>query len=286
MKHPEITTPKSLDEALKWLHQFSPMGGVVLAGGTDLFIEWRSGIPKPPYILNIACLDILSGIEVRQDELWFGPMTSMAAIAKSTTVTEKAPCLARAAGVMGSPLIRERATIGGNLCHASPAADTAAPLLVLDAKVELRSVDKTRHVPLQDFFTGPGETVMKKDELLIGITVPIVEGRRDFYLRLGQRQAMACAKISVAGSAILNNQHFQQIKIALGAAAPVPLLAKNTMAVLEDAKPTKDAMEKAARLAMDECDPIDDIRSTIEYRRDMVRVLLRTGLKSLLSSSK
>jgi CO/xanthine dehydrogenase FAD-binding subunit len=282
MIHPDITTPSSVDRALSWLAEFGSNGGVVLAGGTDLFVGWRAGIPKPARILNIGHLEDLNGIALRQSTLWIGSLTSMTDMAKSPIVQQEASSLAQAAGSLGSPLIRERATIGGNICHASPAADTAAPLLALDAEIELQSTDGSRRIPLKDFFTGPGETDRKNNELLTGILVPVVKNRRDFYLRLAQRRAMACVKISVAGSAIVENAHLRNVKIALGAVAPIPMLAVKTMAMLEGTKPTTDLITQAAISAMDECNPIEDIRSTIEYRKKMVGELLRQGLDILL----
>ena len=276
-----ITTALNIEEALSWLNEYGPQGGVVLAGGTDLFVGWSTDIPKPQHILYIGELKDLRGIKLQYNELRIGPLTSMSDIAKSTLVMEKAPALARAAGAMGSPLIRERATIGGNLCHASPAADTAAPLLAYGTELELRDDGKSRWILLEHFFTGPGETARSNTELLTNIRIPVNLDRLDFYLRLGQRRALACVKVSVAGSAILENHCLQHVGIALGAVAPVPVLARNTMAILEGSEPTDSVIDQAAKAAMAECNPIDDIRSTVEYRRTMVGELLKNGLESL-----
>jgi CO/xanthine dehydrogenase FAD-binding subunit len=285
MTHPKITTTSSIDEALSWLSEFGGTGGVILASGTDLFVEWRNGIPKPPHILNIGSIDSLNGIESQGETLWIGPMTTMATIAASSLIKESAPSLAQAAGAMGSPQIRQRATIGGNLCHASPAADTAAPLLALSAELESQSLRGQRQIPLKDFFIGPGTTVLGKDEILTGIRIPVVANRHDFYLRLSQRRALACVKVSVAGAAIINHGQLRQVRIALGAVAPSPLLARNTMSILEGSNITDSAIEQAAAIAMEECDPIDDIRSTRVYRRAMVGELLKEGLNFLLSGA-
>ena len=278
MIHPKITTVSSVDEALSWLSEFSTQGGVILASGTDLFVGWRSGIPKPEYILNIGFIDSLNGIKRQDNFLQIGPLTTMTTITASSLVREHAPSLAHAAGVMGSPLIRQRATIGGNLCHASPAADTAAPLLALEAELELQNLQGNRPIPLNDFFLEPGKTALKNDEILTSIRIPVVKNRRDFYQRLSQRRALACVKVSVAGAAVVDNHHFQGVRIALGAVAPIPMLARKTMAALEGVMPTDSVLEQAAEVAMNECDPIDDIRSTVEYRRAMVGELLKEGL--------
>jgi CO/xanthine dehydrogenase FAD-binding subunit len=283
MNHPEITTVSHLDEALSWLSEFGPQGGVILASGTDLFVGWRSGIPKPDYILDIGAIDTLKGVKLQGDSLWIGPLTTMVTIATSSIVCEYASSLAQAAGMMGSPLIRQRATIGGNLCHASPAADTAAPLLALGAEVELQNLQGHRRIPLSDFFLGPGKTTLKNNEMLTGIWIPVVNNRRDFYQRLSQRRALACVKVSVAGATVIENHHLRNIKIALGAVAPIPLLAQKTMAVLEGVMPTDSVLEQATEVAMSECDPIDDIRSTVEYRRIMVGELLKQGLLKIKS---
>jgi len=285
MNPPEITTVTQINEALSWLSEFGPQGGVILASGTDLFVEWHSGIPKPKNILNIDSVDSLNGIGLQDDFLQIGPMTTMATLAASSSVREHAPSLAHAAGIMGSPLIRQRATIGGNLCHGSPAADTAAPLLALGALLELKSLQETRRILLEDFFIGPGETVLKSTEMLTGIFIPMVPKRRDFYQRLSQRRALACVKVSVAGTAVINNNHLQNIKIALGAVAPIPMLARKAMAILEGVEPTDSVIEQAATAAMSECEPIDDVRSTQVYRRAIVGKLLKEGLRLILSGA-
>jgi CO/xanthine dehydrogenase FAD-binding subunit len=284
MAQSDITTASSIDQALSWLGEFGRKGGVILAGGTDLFVGWSKNIPKPQHIMYIGELNDLTKIELRARKLVIGPLASMADIAKSPLIRDNAAALAKAAASMGSPLIRERATIGGNLCHASPAADTAAPLLVLGAIVELQSAKGTRQVPLEEFFTGPGETARRTDELMTKIEVPIDPSRRDFYLRLGQRKALACVKISVAGSAKLRNGHYRDVRLALGAVAPIPMLARGTMAMLENREWSNTIVEEAAHSAMSECNPIDDIRSTADYRRAMVGVLLKQGLEILQSN--
>ena len=286
MTQSKVYTVKTLHEALSWLEEYSGQGGTVLAGGTDLFVGWQSDIPKPEHILYVGEIQELKGIDIRQDHLWIGPLTSMAEIAKSSKVVEIAPSLALAAGSLGSPPIRERATIGGNLCHASPAADTAAPLLALNAQVEIRNSKAARNLALEEFFTGPGETTLHKNELLTGINVPIIIECREFYLRLAQRRALACVKISVAGAATKNNGALNNIRLALGAVAPIPLLARGTMAILEGKKPTTALIEQAANKAMQECNPIEDIRSTMEYRRLMVGELVRDGINKLYSNGK
>jgi CO/xanthine dehydrogenase FAD-binding subunit len=284
MAQSDITAASSIGEALSWLDEYGPNGGVILAGGTDLFVGWSKGIPKPQHLLYIGGLGDYKKIELRSHKLVIGPLTPMADIAKSPVIRDNAPALAKAAGAMGSPLIRERATVGGNLCHASPAADTAAPLLVLGATIELQSVKGTRRIPLEEFFTAPGQTAKRTDELMTRIIVPIDSSRRDFYLRLGQRQSLACVKVSVSGSAIIRNSHYRDVRIALGAVAPVPMLARVTMAILENKEWSSAIVEGAANSAMSECDPIDDIRSTIEYRRAMVGVLLKQGLEVIQSN--
>ena len=286
MPQSEIYTAKTLPEVLTWLDEYGEQGGAALAGGTDLFVGWQSDIPKPKHILYVGEVRELRSIDIRQDHLWIGPLSCMAEIARSPKVLEIAPSLALAAGSMGSPPIRERATIGGNLCHASPAADTAAPMLALNAKVEIRDAKETRKIAIENFFTGPGETTLRKNELLTGILVPIIPHRREFYNRLAQRRALACVKISVAGAAMKNNGELNNVRLAFGAVAPIPLLARETMAILEGKHPTTAVIEQATNKATQECSPIEDIRSTIEYRRLMVGELVRDGIEKLLSDGK
>ena len=281
MAQPEIITANSIAEALSWLDEYGTQGGAVLAGGTDLFLRWQSEVPKPQHILYIGEIQELNGVDIRQDDIWIGSLTTMADIAKSTEIIKYAPSLTQAASVIGSPAVRERATIGGNICNASPAADTATPLIALNAEVEIRNSKESRSVAMDDLFTGPGETILQKNELLTGIIIPIIPYRRDFYHRLAQRKALGIVKVSVAVTATKVDGKLYDVRIVLGAVAPIPLLAHKTMAVLEEKHPTITLIEQAVNMAMEECNPIDDIRSTIEYRRLMVGELLREGIDKL-----
>ena len=281
MAQPEVTTANTLNEALSWLDEYGAQGGVILAGGTDLFLRWQSEVPKPQHILYIGEIQELNSVDIRQDKIWIGSLTTMADVAKSSEIIKDAPSLAEAASVMGSPAIRERATMGGNICNASPAADTAAPLIALNAEVEIRDSRESRSVALENFFAGPGESVIQANELLTGIIIPIIPHRRDFYHRLAQRKALGIVKVSVAVATNKADGKLYDVRIVLGAVAPIPLLAHKTMAVLEGKHPATTLIEQAVNIVMEECNPIDDIRSTVEYRKLMVGELLREGIDKL-----
>jgi len=199
---------------------------------------------------------------------------------ESSIVRERAPALAEAVNVLASPHIRNRATIAGNLCNASPAADTAPSLLALDASVKLQSADEERIVPLSQFFLGPEQTVTKPDEVLTEVIIPLQEGASAF-IKLGRRKAFTLSVASVAAFAKVNNGKFEEVRIALGAVAPTPIRARKVEEALKGKDISEDNVEKAAQLVKEECWPITDVRASAEYRTEMSYVLTKRVLKKV-----
>jgi CO/xanthine dehydrogenase FAD-binding subunit len=238
---------------------------------------------NPPYIIDIKKIGKLHFVKKDKQGIWIGPLVPHSEIESSDLITKEIDFLAHACGRIGSVQIRNRGTIGGNLCNASPAADTAAPLLVVDAILTLAGVHGDRSIPINDFFKGPGETSRASDELLTGIFIPKMGPNTvGIYIKHTLRKAMDIAKVGVA-VLLTRDEHSGNCKdcrIALSAVAPVPFRAKTaeqevTGAVLDD-----NILRKAADIASREASPISDVRSTFEYRREMVSVLTQRALKA------
>jgi carbon-monoxide dehydrogenase medium subunit len=195
----------------------------------------------------------------------------------SPLVARHLPSLPQACAVIGGPQIRNRGTLGGNLANASPAADTVPPLYAADAVVEVVSVSARREVPITRFFTGPRRSVLARDEIIVGVRVPRREGVRGAFLRLGQRQAQAISKVSVAVALAFKDGRPSFARIALGAVAPTVVRAPRAEEALLAGG--ADALRRARELVMEEIAPIDDLRSTREYRRQMAGVLLERAVR-------
>jgi len=192
-------------------------------------------------------------------------------------VREKAPALTQALQIMACPPIRNRATIAGNLCTASPAADTAPPLLVLNASVRLQGSGGERMVPLAEFFLGPAETVKRPDEILTAVIIPLEEGRSGF-LKLGRRKAFTLSIASAAAFAKTRGGRIEEVRVALGAVAPTPIRGRKVEETLKGKEANEANIAQAAEWIRSEVKPISDVRASAEYRRDMSYVLTRRVL--------
>jgi CO/xanthine dehydrogenase FAD-binding subunit len=271
--------PRTLKRALTLL-----AGGewTVLAGGTDLLVRVRDGL-RPPALLDVTGLGSLRGIRESDGFLLVGALATHADLDASRKVRSLATALAEAAAVMGSPAIRNRGTVGGNLLNASPAGDTVPPLVALEAEVELASACGTRVVPVAALATGPGKSARRPDELLTVVRIPVRPGRRSAFARLGTRKALAIAKVSVAVAArATEDGRLADVRVALGAVGPTVFRATGAESALEGRVPDAATLEAAAEAVKADARPITDLRSTDEYRREMCGVLLRRALASLI----
>ena len=274
-------SPSSLGETFKMLRDYK--GKLrLLAGGTDLLVKMKKGAVSPDVVVDLSKISELSFIELAGGNLRIGGLTRLADIGESFLVREKAPALAEAIDVLASSQVRNRATIAGNLCNASPAADTAPPLLALDASVKLRSPDGERIVPLAEFFLGPEQTVAKPDEVLTEVIIPLQEGSSAF-IKLGRRKAFTLSVTSVAAFTRVKDGRFEEVRVALGAVSPTPMRARKVEEALKGKEVNEENIEKAAEAVKEECCPITDVRASAEYRTEMSyvltkRVLGKTGL--------
>jgi CO/xanthine dehydrogenase FAD-binding subunit len=294
--------PTQLRQALALLAQ--PGGATVLAGGTDLMPQASAGRVKPARTLinirRIAELDALridgveggrggEGAEGAAPALVLGALITMTRLRRDPLVHAHAPLLADAAEHFASDQIRNAATLGGNLCNASPAGDTLTPLLALDAEVELaRLADGgavlTRRLPIEAFFTGPGRSARGSDELLAAVRVPLAAPRAvQRFHKGGTRPGLDISPISIALAAVrgeggVPNGVLNGVRIALGAVAPTPMRARQAVALLEAQPLDAPRIAAAAECAAAECRPIDDVRASAWYRRELVRNMLQRML--------
>jgi CO/xanthine dehydrogenase FAD-binding subunit len=272
----ELLMPQTLPEALEMLADGAP-GIVPIAGGTNVIVNLREGQYQGGTLMDVSRLSELRGVRRENGHIVLGGGTTIAELLTDPLIAEHGAPLRQAAAVLGSPLVRNRATVAGNLADASPAADTAPPLLVLNAEVKLASREGTRRVPLREFFIGPNETVRRPDELLVAVRwpAPPPHSAAAFH-KLGLRNALACSVVTVA---VLvegdENGRCQQARVALGAVAPTPIRAYAAEDALRGQSLTPEVIAEAAHLSAEATSPIDDVRGTAAYRRRMAEVLAR-----------
>lgn len=278
MKEFEYLQPATIQQALEWLNTYRGQARV-LAGGTDLYLRLRKGVFLPDYVIDLKRVPSLDYITPnRGGGVQIGPITLQADVAHSALIQQLYPALAEAAGWVGAVQTRNRATLVGNLCNASPAADTAPALLSYDAQVSIASQQGERTLPLLEFFVGPGKTALQDNELVAEIRLPPPPPQSGAAFFRRTRTAMDIAVVCGAALLQLSNGTCQNARIALGAVGPTPLRATRAEAALRGQALTEQVIEEAGRLAAEEARPIDDVRSTAEYRREMVRVLTRRCL--------
>jgi len=279
VKNVQYFSPASLEEALQLLEEHGSSLSV-LAGGTDLVRDMNLEFKIPDGIMWIGKLNLEYIVE-EADVIRIGAGTRMQTAASSPVLQMKASAVARAAGKLASPPVRSLATLGGNLCTASPAADCGCALLGLGAQVVLTSKNSKRVVPLVDFYTGPNQTVLRADELMTEILVkPHAQGEGSAYLKIGRRQAMTLAVINATSRVKLDAAgKCEAVNIAVGAAAPTLMRVKSAEALLTGQQLSEAAIREAGELAASEIKPIDDVHGTIWYRRKVVPVLVERTLQ-------
>ena len=257
----ELRAPRTLRDALRMLREEGPL--MPLAGATDLYVALNFGTLPATRFLNLWSLDQLRRITVRGEVLSIGALATYTAVIHSRLVRKRLPMLVRAAREVGGRQIQNRGTLGGNVANASPAGDTLPVLAAANAVVVLRSVDGERRVPFDQFYTGYRQSVRREDELIVALEVPPVEGMQ-WFRKVGTRAAQAISKVVMAAV------RGREFRVALGSVAPTVVRLPRTEQVLA----TGD-LELAARMLRDEIAPIDDLRSTADYRRDVAANLLR-----------
>ncbi len=307
MKKFDYLKPKTLDEALALLNQHRKKA-VLIAGGTDAIVMIKQKRIAPDVLISLRGIPGLDQIQY-DGSLKIGAMVTHRALEKSELIRKEFSALSDAVDVLGSIQIRNVATIGGNICTAAPSADTAAPLLALGAQVKLKSAKSERTIPIDQFFTGPGETVLQQDEILTEISIPKpLPNTASAYWKHQRRQALdlpilgvavlisldkatvTCTDILCTTSPISTVLHSpeeeelkcKEIRIALGVAAPTPMRAIKAETLLREQKISDELLDQVAETASKEAQPRDTLRGEAWYRREMIKVLVkRMVMKSI-----
>ncbi len=263
-------------------------GTYFLAGGTDLFVRMKRGEIRPIALVNLKRIQGFNRIETAPEGgLRIGPLARISEIERSPLVLSTHRVLTQAAGGLGSPSIRNLATVGGNIGRASPASDIAPALMVLQARVTIEGPQGKKELDIGQLFSGPGKTSLSPAEIITSFFIPEAKPHTEtVYLRLGRREGMDCCLVGVAASLTLSDKTGEatDAKIALASVGPVPLRAKRAEEILLAGPLTEERIRESARVAGEGCFPITDLRATGSYRKEMIRVLTyRALLKSVQS---
>ena len=278
--------PCTIKEALEMLSEYKGRAQVI-AGGTDIIPQLRRGDLRTDAFVDITRIPDMGYIQADGDTIRLGGLVTHAQVCSSQLVQEKARLLSEAAGVLGSPQIRNVGTIGGNIITGQPGADTALPLLALNAKVTILSETGKREVPLTDFYFDQGQTAIDSHrEILTQICFSALQKNQGgCYLRLSKRKALSLPILVLAAVVTLGpgKKMIEKAAIALGPVAPIPFRASKTETALRGAPISEKTLASAAQSAFDESNPRSSaLRGSCEYRREMVKVLVRRGLSIAL----
>lgn len=264
---PPVETPTRLSEAYALLAG----GGIVpIAGGTDVMVRITGEIgPIPERMIDLSRLAALEGISLEGGALVLGARTTFTEIRSSALCREHVPALVEAAATIGAAQIQNRGTLGGNIANASPAGDSLPILLATDAEIVVGSHRGERTIAAASFFPAYRRTALEPDELILRIRIPLAPGRVTRFRKVGTRRAQAISKVVMAVSwrAHGSSAGWSDVRVALGSVAPTPIRAAGAESVLEGARPTPETADAAAEALAAELRPIDDVRSTAEYRR-------------------
>jgi CO/xanthine dehydrogenase FAD-binding subunit len=284
----EYHEPKALDEALRLMGEIRS-DGAVLAGGTDLLVNMKMGKTAPKHVVSLSRVEGLKGIKREHGSLTLGACVTAGDLKDQEEVKAEFNGLCQSAGSLGSPLIRNLATVGGNIVTARPAADLPPSLIAYGASVLLKKSEGERLIPLEQFFKGPGQTVKEPEEILCAIILnepPPYSGGG--YVKLGVRNALEISLVNVAAFFALDGPSgpIQEARIVLGSVAPTPIRSASAEAVLLGERPDDALFERAGAAAAQDAKPIDDFRASAEYRREMVRVFAKRALKRAYEEAK
>jgi carbon-monoxide dehydrogenase medium subunit len=279
--------PATLKEACEIKAEFKNKA-LILAGGTDVIVNMKKGVISPESLISLRDVQdaSLKSITFSKSRLKIGAFSTASELMRSRHITGPFKALATGTGSLGSPLIRNMATIGGNLVTARPASDLAPSLMAYRAKVFLNSQSGSREVSLDEFFVGPGRTVIKEDEIMTEI---ILDQPSPYsgcaYIKLGTRKALEISLVNVAAFIALEkpNGLIKDTRIVLGAVGPTPIRALKAEEILMGQKPAEALLDEAAKAAASDSKPIDDFRGSAEYRRDMVGTLTVRALNEALN---
>ncbi|MCG6875872.1 MAG: FAD binding domain-containing protein [Betaproteobacteria bacterium] len=277
----KVVEARDANHAVALLAELAP-SVKVLAGGTDLLVDFKHAPHAPEVVLDITRAEDLKGVSMTDAGLRIGALATHTDIMRSPLVRESLPALVDAAHTIGAVQTRNLGTLGGNLVTCVPSMDSGPTLVALEARVTVAGPGGRRELPLTEFFVGPRKTVLKPDELLVDIIIPKKNvGKPTDFLKFGLRKGQALALVNVASSLWVDpKKTFVEPRIALGAVAPTVIRAPEAEAYLEGKKITPEAMSEAGRIAAGEARPISDFRASAQYRRDLIAVLTRRTLEN------
>jgi carbon-monoxide dehydrogenase medium subunit len=283
----KLVRPQTMDEALSEREQHGN-DALPIAGGQSLLVMLRNKLIDPQVLLDLEPLGELRGLQRQGQAVSIGAMTTFFELLSSTEVRSAIPILAQAAANVGSTAIRNLGTIGGNLCHNEPGADLPPALLALNASVELRSRKATRKVALTEFFRGFFETAVAPEEILLRVEIPALpRGAHAAYVK----HSISPEDLAIAGVAVVlipdekNADAAREVRIGLGGVAPVPLRAQKAEAALNGNALTADTIRAAAEIAASEAEPMSDPHASADYRRKMVKVLVRRAIAAAMAGA-
>jgi carbon-monoxide dehydrogenase medium subunit len=274
----EYFEPKTLEEACELLAKYGN-NARVLAGGTDLLVKTKLRTVTLKQIVNIQRLSNLNYIKRNEKGIRIGSLTTVREIKKSDVIRKEYTALFEAAHSTGGVQIRNMATIGGNLCTASPSADVGCCLVALSAMLKFASLNGTRTCPIKGFFVGPGVTVLKADEILTEIQVPSLPPNTGTSFQKIGRVSEDIAKVNAAAALTISKGMCKNISISIGSCAPTIIRAEKAERFLVGKELKEDVIEEAANIASGETNPITDVRSTTEYRKHLSKVLVSRAIQ-------
>ncbi|WHZ10193.1 MAG: Xanthine dehydrogenase, FAD binding subunit [Burkholderiaceae bacterium] len=288
MKYFDYSEPASLDEAVALLRA-GPAPASLIAGGTDLMVQMKEHVRQPAHVINIKKIPGMDDFAYdAKNGLLLGALVTTRQVETSPITLRHYAGLAKAATDFASIQVRHRATVVGNVCRASPSADTLPPLIADGAVLRIHGPAGQRRCAVQDFCTGPGRTVLAADEIVTHIEIPAPPSRTGkVYIKLGRRAQMELATVGVAVRVTLGDDGaVTDLAVVLAAVAPTPLRAAQAEAVLRGRQPTPQQLAAAAQTASEEARPIGDVRGSADYRRDMVRVLTQRALEQAVEEAR
>jgi len=257
----------------------------LLAGGTDLMVKLKEGMIKPTAVIDLDGLEELKGIHIEAGRIVIGALTTHTQLDQSEIINRYAPALAKAGGIIGSPQIRNKGTVGGNMGNASPAADTVPVLIALGAEVTLSSENEIYTIPLEELFLGPGRTLLKQGELITITSFKVSKHQGCSFQKLGKRKALSISVINVSASMEIDPETYviKKAIIALGSVAATVVRGSDGEEILVGKCYSPELIKEAAEATAKAIKPIDDVRSTAVYRKRVARVLVRRALEEAWS---
>ena len=276
MSDTQYLAAKTIDEAVQ-AHNQANGSARFLAGGTDLLVQIKSGIKKPNLVIDVKKIVELNNIEeISENEFIVGASVSGANLNRNKKFASLWPGVIEAFRLIGSEQIQGRASLGGNLCNGSPAGDSVPALIAAGCTAIIAGPDGRKELPIEEFHTGPGKTVLKNGEMLVSLKFPKRESNSsDAYLRMTPRTEMDIAVVGCGVNLTLDNDICTSVRVSLGAVAPTPLLIKEASDIMVGTNLNSQVLEKVAKICMESCNPINDKRGTIDYRTKVAGVLFK-----------